>query len=111
MLFRSGVLQRFAICYFVVFLVGYSFTPATPYTVSTKVAQLVDIVQLAPQWAVMLTILIVHQCIVSLVPAPGCQPGYNGPGGLHDWSPEKNNSGCIGGITGYIDKVCILSQS
>ena len=31
--------------------------------------------------------------------------GYRGPGGVHDWSPETNNSGCIGGITGYIDKV------
>ena len=28
-----------------------------------------------------------------------------GPGGLHDWAPTHNNSGCIGGITGYIDRV------
>ena len=32
------------------------------------------------------------------------QAGYAGPGGLHEWTPERNNSGCIGGITGYIDK-------
>ena len=37
--------------------------------------------------------------------------GYRGPGGLHDWSPERNNSGCIGGITGYIDKVIIPDVS
>ena len=37
--------------------------------------------------------------------------GYRGPGGLHDWSPERNNSGCIGGITGYIDKVIIQDVS
>ena len=36
--------------------------------------------------------------------------GYQGPGGLHDWSPTSNNSHCIGGITGYIDKVQHISQ-
>jgi hypothetical protein len=37
--------------------------------------------------------------------------GYQGPGGLHDWSPTKNNSLCIGGITGYIDKVSRVQQT
>ena len=105
-----GVLQRFAICYFVVFMVGYSLTPASP-SENKRLSQVLDIVQLAPQWLVMLALLFVHQCIVYLVPAPGCDAGYAGPGGLHDWSPEKNNSGCIGGITGYIDKVLIFLPS
>ena len=39
-----------------------------------------------------------------LVSVPGCPQGYVGPGGLHDWSEERNNSGCVGGVTGYIDR-------
>ena len=43
--------------------------------------------------------------VLFLASSPGCLRGYLGPGGLHDWSSDHNNSGCIGGITGYIDKV------
>ena len=39
-----------------------------------------------------------------LVSVPGCPRGYVGPGGLHDWSEARNNSGCVGGVTGYIDR-------
>jgi len=100
-----GVLQRFGVCYFVVFLVCYSFTKSeTRQTAGLWWAKIADIVQLLPQWVFMLCILALHQLVVRLVPAPGCDAGYSGPGGLHDWTPEKNNSGCIGGITGYIDK-------
>jgi len=100
-----GVLQRFGVCYFVVFLVGYTFTRA-----ETKAAaglwweRVADIVYLLPQWIIMLLILLVHQLVVYLVAAPGCSAGYSGPGGLHNWTPESNNTGCIGGITGHIDK-------
>ena len=101
-----GVLQRFAISYFVVFLVGYSFTPAQPRSYNNKVlASIRDILHLAPQWIIMTIILLVHQLILFLASAPGCLRGYLGPGGLHDWSLEHNNTGCIGGITGFIDKV------
>jgi len=100
-----GVLQRFGICYFVVFLVGYSFTRAdTRQSAGLWWAKIADIVNLLPQWVVMLLILATHQLVAYLVPAPGCDAGYAGPGGLHNWTPEKNNTGCIGGITGYIDK-------
>ena len=78
----------------------------------------------------MIVLLIIHQLITYLVTVPGshshhdvylldtlhcnvlfsgCEQGYQGPGGIHDWSPERNNSGCIGGITGYIDKVFLKS--
>mgnify|MGYP007048367074 CR=1 FL=1 len=101
-----GVLQRFAISYFVVFLIGYSFTPAKPRSYNNKVlASLQDILHLAPQWFLMSFVLIAHQLILFMASSPGCLRGYLGPGGLHDWSPDHNNSGCIGGITGYIDKV------
>ena len=36
--------------------------------------------------------------------------GYSGPGGLHRWSPSANNSGCIGGITGHLDRAFFSSQ-
>ena len=100
-----GVLQRFGVSYFIVFVVGYSFTRPEPTTLTGGLRHLEDVVHLLPQWAVMLALLLVHQLVVNLVPAPGCPRGYAGPGGLHDWSPAHNNSGCIGGITGYIDKV------
>jgi len=101
-----GVLQRFGVCYFAVFFVGYSFSKAeVPQAAGLWWARIADIVHLLPQWVFMLCFLALHQLIVTLVPAPGCDAGYSGPGGLHDWTPEKNNSGCIGGITGYIDRV------
>ena len=39
-----GVLQRFAISYFVVFLVGYSFTPAKPRDYNNKVIIIIIII-------------------------------------------------------------------
>ena len=104
-----GVLQRFAISYFVVFLVGYSFTSSKPRSYNNKVlASVQDLLQLAPQWIVMSLILLAHQLILFLASSPGCLRGYLGPGGLHDWAPDHNNTDCIGGITGYIDKVCLV---
>ena len=100
-----GVLQRFGVCYFVVFLVGYSLTRPSPTTYTGALRHLQDLLHLLPQWAVMAALLLLHQLVLHLVPSPGCAPGYAGPGGLHDWTPGQNNSGCIGGITGYIDKV------
>lgn len=41
--------------------------------------------------------------------AHGVQAGYRGPGGLHEWTPTSNNTGCIGGITGYIDRAFFSS--
>jgi len=98
-----GVLQRFGICYFVVSLVGFCFSRANPPKLE-RGSWIADLVHLWPQWLVMLVILAAHQAVVYLVPAPGCEAGYAGPGGLHQWTPERNNTGCIGGITGYIDK-------
>jgi len=103
-----GVLQRFGICYFVVSLVGFCFSRSSGGK-TEKAGVVADLVQLWPQWLVMLVILATHQCIMYLVPAPGCQTGYRGPGGLHQWTPTSNNTGCIGGITGYIDRAFFSS--
>jgi len=102
-----GVLQRFAIAYFIVatmanVLAHTSFV--SKLTKNSKSGLFKDVLDLAPHWFLMLGLLLVHQLIVWLVPAPGCPQGYRGPGGLHDWSPDRNNTGCIGGITGYIDR-------
>ena len=51
---------------------------------------------------IMYTYVKLYMCILQ---------GYQGPGGLHDWSPTSNNSHCIGGITGYIDKVAHQSTT
>ena len=67
-----GVLQRFGICYFVVSLVGFCFSRANPPKLE-RGAWLTDLVHLWPQWLVMLVILAVHQAVVYLIPAPGCQ--------------------------------------
>jgi len=102
-----GVLQRFAIAYFIVatmanVLAHMSFV--SKLSKNSKSGLFKDVLDLAPHWFLMLGLLLVHQLIMWLVPAPGCLQGYRGPGGLHDWSPDRNNTGCIGGITGYIDR-------
>jgi len=98
-----GVLQRFGICYWVVTLLGWSLSGL----IKARKGFLGDILPLLPHWTAALLILAAHQCVVYLVPAPGCPPGYAGPGGLHDFSEERNYTGCIGGITGYIDRAVL----
>jgi len=95
-----GVLQRFAISYFVAAIIGNLFSKQR----TDEPGWFSDILHLVPHWLVVLGLMLIHQLVVWLVPAPGCPQGYRGPGGLHDWSPERNYSDCIGGITGYIDK-------
>ena len=79
--------QRFGITYWVTFLLGYALTrPST-----RGPAWLGDLTPLWPAWLAVLVITAAHQLLVWLVPAPGCQAGYAGPGGLHDWTPDRNN--------------------
>ena len=49
---------------------GWSLTRAVS---STRGGWARDILQLGPQWLVVLAILLVHQLTVGLVPAPACQ--------------------------------------
>jgi len=111
-----GVLQRFGVSYFVVAIIANLLAkPHRPPVEKeppgiTGPGHFADVVDLLPQWVVMAVVVVVHQLVVWLVPVPGCPQGYRGPGGLHDWSPERNNSNCIGGITGYIDKAFFTSS-
>lgn len=101
-----GVLQRFGACYWVVTLLGFSLSGL----VRAREGMMGDLVPLLPHWAVVLVLLTIHQLVVHLVPAPGCSPGYAGPGGLHEWTNNtSNNMGCIGGITGYIDRLVLTT--
>merc|ERR550532_1786068 len=49
----------------------------------------------------MFLFLLIHSCVVFLMPVPdGCPTGYLGPGGLHEGGKYFN---CTGGATGYVD--------
>lgn len=107
-----GVLQRFGIAYFIVGLVQVLFKKPQP-TISAGEERLnwrmvfADIILLAPQWIVMVVIIIVHTVIIFCLPVPNCPRGYLGPGGMHEMG--RFNS-CIGGATGYIDRILISSN-
>ncbi|KAL1516625.1 hypothetical protein ABEB36_000511 [Hypothenemus hampei] len=103
-----GVLQRFGLCYFIVTTI-LIFTMVREESMinernSIILKNLVDILKLWKAWLISLLILAVHCIIIFTVTAPGCPKGYMGPGGLH-----KNRSyiNCIGGATGYIDKLLL----
>ncbi len=55
-----------------------------------------------------LAFLVVHTCVVYLLPVPGCPTGYVGPAGLHD--DAKHDPECIGGATGYVDRLVFTSD-
>ncbi|MPC43708.1 Heparan-alpha-glucosaminide N-acetyltransferase [Portunus trituberculatus] len=99
-----GVLQRFAICYFLTAVIEvYSMNPqeSPEYVWYWKIR---DIVRSSPQWVFTLVLLIIHATLTFGLPVPGCPMGYLGPGGLHEWGM---NRGCTGGAAGYIDRVVV----
>ena len=73
-----GVLQRFGVAYFVVALVGNLLTrahrpPSEKEAATGEVKRhLTDLTDLLPHWLVMVVVLVMHQLVVWLVPAPGC---------------------------------------
>lgn len=101
-----GVLQRFGIAYFVVASVYVLLCDKSEGPTEQRFG-LNDIKSLLPQWLIMLTITLIHLLVVFLLPVPSCEPGYLGPGGIHEMG--KYN-GCIGGASGYIDRL-LLSKS
>lgn len=102
------MLQRFGVAYlvvssvFVVFVRPPGVPPQNPLTRSVY-----DIVLLLPQWLVMLGVVALYLGITFLLPVPGCPTGYLGPGGMHE---NGRFNACIGGATGYIDRV-VLGES
>lgn len=101
-----GVLQRFGIAYFVVASV-YILLCNKSVETTEQHSGLSDMKSLFPQWIIMLLLTLIHLLIVFLLPVPTCEPGYLGPGGIHEMG--KHN-GCIGGASGYIDRL-LLSKS
>ena len=56
-----------------------------------------DLPQLKWHWVIFVSLLLVHSCVMFLMPLPnGCPTGYLGPGGWHDGGKYFN---CTGGAT------------
>eukprot|EP00094_Tigriopus_californicus_P008398 TCALIF_08092-PA protein Name:"Similar to Hgsnat Heparan-alpha-glucosaminide N-acetyltransferase (Mus musculus)" AED:0.16 eAED:0.16 QI:217/0.75/0.77/1/0.62/0.55/9/0/556 len=106
-----GVLQRFAISYLVVAgtsaIIGKYMKPMDTETIRGWRSYVVDIFTHWPRWIVAFAAIFIHACIIFLLPVPNCETGYLGPGGLHDDSEHLPE--CIGGATGYIDKLILTN--
>ncbi|XP_046863159.1 heparan-alpha-glucosaminide N-acetyltransferase-like isoform X2 [Xenia sp. Carnegie-2017] len=98
-----GVLQRFAISYFVVasselwlhYPIDDSYSTAWWF-------MLREIVELWIQWILMICIITLYCVLTYLVNVPNCPRGYVGPGGIGEGYPTYEN--CTGGMAGYIDR-------
>ncbi|XP_033644142.1 heparan-alpha-glucosaminide N-acetyltransferase-like [Asterias rubens] len=101
-----GVLQRFAVSYFVVAMLHLISAKPTleEYRISNKYHQMFrDLVDYWYEWLFMISLMILYVCLVFFLPVPGCPTGYFGPGGpLVGENGELTN--CTGGATGYIDR-------
>lgn len=103
-----GVLQRFGVAYLVVSTLMILFMNPTPVAPQNAYKRAVfDIILLTPQYITVLVLIVAYLLIIFLVPVPSCSRGYLGPGGKHDY---LSNRLCIGGVTGYVDKL-ILGES
>lgn len=104
-----GVLQRFGIAYLVtasLYVVLYKENVTNSHNDESQRTGLIDIKSLLPQWFIMLIITSIHLLIIFNL-GIDCEPGYLGPGGIHRMSKYTD---CIGGATGYIDRL-ILGKS
>lgn len=107
-----GVLQRFSIAYLVTAslyaLLGQPIR-SDEWQMETRKWRLLmhDVIALTPQWLIMLAIVVVHLATIFGLPVPNCPTGYLGPGGIQEGGRFNN---CIGGATGYIDRL-IIGQS
>lgn len=99
-----NVLQRFAIAYLAVSLVHVAFVQYPEY----RAPQLFDDIKLIwKEWIVMLIIVAIHTATVFGIKLDGCDRGYVGPGGIHDY---MRNPLCSGGLTGFVDRA-ILTEN
>lgn len=100
-----GVLQRFGVAYLVVTSLQTAIMdPAAVQPQNPIKRALFDMCLLVPQYIVTLGIIVLYLCLVFFMPVPGCATGYLGPGGKHDYF---SNPKCIGGTTGYIDRLIL----
>lgn len=101
-----GVLQRFGLCYFIVTTICI-FTMdrnLNEKNKNRKLRYIDDILKVWKSWIICLIIVIIHTVLIFVVSAPGCPKGYMGPGGLHK---NRSYEDCIGGATGYIDRLIL----
>ncbi|XP_011410226.1 PREDICTED: heparan-alpha-glucosaminide N-acetyltransferase-like isoform X2 [Amphimedon queenslandica] len=96
-----GVLQRFAIAYFVVAMTEL-LAPMVynKYKLKWDVISVRDLTHNWVQWLVIVFLESLWLIITFSLKAPGCPRGYLGPGGRADGGKYSN---CTGGIAGYID--------
>lgn len=104
-----GVLQRFSVVYLIVATLAVCFTSRASSSDNRfpgpKIAEVLqDVTFLLPQWIVILSVIAAYCYFVFWAPVPGCPSGYLGPGGIQDGKRFLN---CIGGMTGYVDKVVL----
>ncbi|KAJ4441630.1 hypothetical protein ANN_11488, partial [Periplaneta americana] len=101
-----GVLQRFGIVYLVVATLSICFTCRSykTYEESSFMANIQDILVLLPQWIVIIGIVAGHCFLTFYLEVPGCPTGYLGPGGIQDDARYRD---CIGGATGYVDRLIL----
>lgn len=99
-----GVLQRFAICYFItavmeVYLMDPQESPQYVWYWPVR-----DLVRSWLQWFLTIVLVAVQIIITFSLKVPGCPTGYLGPGGLHEGGKYAN---CTGGAAGYIDRMVL----
>lgn len=103
-----GVLQRFGIAYLVIaslYVLFYKENVINSQNNETQRTGLIDITSLLPQWFIMLIITSIHLLVIFYLPIPNCgSGGYFGPGGINKMSKFTD---CIGGATGYVDRLII----
>lgn len=100
-----GVLQRFGIAYFVVASVQVFFAqPILTAPETNWKKRYLDIISLTPQWAISFVLILLYFFISYGLAVPNCPRGYLGPGGIHKGGAYNH---CIGGATGYIDRLLL----
>ena len=100
-----GVLQRIAICYFVVATIELIlYTEITIQPTRNLRYYFYDLIWSKFHLMVMVVILFVWFMLVNLVEIKGFPRGYMGPGGLEHHSKYIN---CTGGITCYFDRIIL----
>ncbi|CAG2060112.1 unnamed protein product, partial [Timema podura] len=100
-----GVLQRFGVVYGVVACLNTLFTRRSYGQSSISwTVPLQDVLVLLPQWLIMLSLVAVHCFLVFFLDVPDCPTGYLGPGGNQF---DGQYRGCIGGASGYIDRLIL----
>jgi len=105
-----GVLQRFAVAYFVAFMLQWIFhireeDMEFKFVVNQRLTWLRPFRDMASYWGQWICTFLLEATwlfITFLMPVPGCPTGYIGPGGLADHG--KYGKSCVGGAAGYIDR-------